>query len=583
MEQPRLPEKWNDWKILEKVGEGSYGTVYKAERRIGKESLFSAIKIIRIPKEDAEVREVLRILGKESVQTYYLDLVEDYIREIQAMERLQGITNIVSIQDYVVEELKDRIGWIVYIRMEFLTSFTEYLVTHQMEEPEVVKLGIDLCTALEFCEKTKIIHRDIKPENIFYSELGNFKLGDFGIARKMDRSLSVYSSKGTFSYMAPEVYRGEQYDQRADIYSLGLVMYRLLNANREPFLPKDRQMVYYKDREEALQRRMSGEAPDPPADCSAGLSRIILKTIAADPEERYSNADALKKELEQYQRKADTVISAQPAIKETAEVSEKKTDRKRMFFIVGIAALLLIGCLIFYLNKGNNATTEVDQEPVTEVIKKAAQMVQTEETDTEPIQAEELQTETVYTEPIQTESVHTETAHTETAYTETAQAETAQAETTQTETTQTEMAQTETVQTETTPNVSIQTEVMQTETKNFSEEESTEIDITDCAGFVIRPSGKIVRYYYKKKLIQLLVEEAGLQETDTVVLDLAKELKNQFVLEPRGNYQRGDVITMRYQPKDTYLDMLKEIDCAFKYRGKSKAYQGDQEDKEEAG
>ena len=97
----------------------------------------------------------------------------------------------------------------------------------KLTEEDVLRLGIDLCRALEYCQKQNIIHRDIKPENIFVSRFGEFKLGDFGIARNWDRGASGLSKKGTFSYMAPEMYKGEEYDSRADIYSLGIVLYKL--------------------------------------------------------------------------------------------------------------------------------------------------------------------------------------------------------------------------------------------------------------------------------------------------------------------------------------------------------------------
>ena len=94
--------------------------------------------------------------------------------------------------------------------MEYLTSFMDYCAEKQLTEKEVIKLGMDLSKALEYCRKLKIIHRDIKPENIFVSRFGDFKLGDFGIARELERTMSGFSKKGTYSYMAPEMYKGEK-------------------------------------------------------------------------------------------------------------------------------------------------------------------------------------------------------------------------------------------------------------------------------------------------------------------------------------------------------------------------------------
>ena len=88
-------------------------------------------------------------------------------------------------------------------------------------------MGVDICKALELYQKYNIIHRDIKPENIFVSDNGDFKLGDFGIARTIEKTMSDLSKKGTYNYMAPEVYQGGEYGFSVDLYSLGIVLYRI--------------------------------------------------------------------------------------------------------------------------------------------------------------------------------------------------------------------------------------------------------------------------------------------------------------------------------------------------------------------
>lgn len=111
------------------------------------------------------------------------------------------------------------------------------MTTYPPTEADVIRLGIDMCRALEVCAKENIIHRDIKPSNIFVSEHGDYKLGDFGVARHLEASCRELSKKGTYDYMAPEVYRDSVYDARADIFSLGIVLYKLMNNGRIPFLP----------------------------------------------------------------------------------------------------------------------------------------------------------------------------------------------------------------------------------------------------------------------------------------------------------------------------------------------------------
>ena len=104
-----------------------------------------------------------------------------------------------------------------------------------------MKLGIDLCRSLEYCGQLHIIHRDIKPENIFVSRFGDFKLGDFGIARELEKTMSTFQKGNLFLYGAGDV-QGEQYDSRVDIYALGLVLYKLMNHNRLPFLNLEKQL-----------------------------------------------------------------------------------------------------------------------------------------------------------------------------------------------------------------------------------------------------------------------------------------------------------------------------------------------------
>ena len=290
---------WPEWKLVEKIGEGSFGKVYKAKRTERGRSFYSAIKIISIPGSKGELDSVRSEMNNEqSTREYFRNLVEDCVQEIYTMEHFCGNSHVVSFEDFKVVEYLDEIGWDISIRMEYLTSFMDYCTGKELTEKEVIKLGCDLAMALIYCRKLNIIHRDVKPENIFVSRFGDFKLGDFGIAREQAHTMSNMSKKGTYSYMAPEIYKGEKYDSSIDIYSLGIVLYKLMNQNRLPFLSLDKQLITYRDKETALARRMAGEKMPVPVNASAAFSHIILKACAYEPGKRYRKPEDMLRDLE---------------------------------------------------------------------------------------------------------------------------------------------------------------------------------------------------------------------------------------------------------------------------------------------
>ena len=317
---------WPEWKIVEKIGEGSFGKVYKARRTEQGKTFYSAIKVITIPSNAGELSSVRsENPDEQSVKEYFYSLVEECIQEVNTMEYFRGNSHVVSVEDYKVMEYLDDIGWDIYIRMEYLTSFLDYCAGRALTEEDVIHLGIDLCKALEYCQCQNIIHRDIKPENIFVSRFGEFKLGDFGIARELDRTMSGLSKKGTFSYMAPEMYRGEAYDARVDIYSLGIVLYKLRNHNRLPFISLKKQLITYRDKEEALNRRMAGEKLPAPAEAGEAFAEVILKACAYDRHDRYESAEEFRMALEQilYPGQPEMQEIRKPAITPDFEGTEK--------------------------------------------------------------------------------------------------------------------------------------------------------------------------------------------------------------------------------------------------------------------
>ena len=292
---------FGEWRIKRFIGAGSYGRVFEIERRDEFDTVYTgALKAVTIPSSQGELDEILADgMDMNGASTYFRDYVKELNREIALMSKLKGHSNIVSYEDHKMFPHEDGVGWDILIRMELLTPITSYLKqNHTFTRREVIQLGMDLCKALEICQRYNIIHRDIKPANIFISETEDFKLGDFGVARIASASTGASTRAGTVNYMAPEVFRGEKYTSNVDIYSLGLVMYQLLNNNRMPLYPPYPQPITPSSRERAQAQRLSGAALPPPANAEGRLAEIVLKACAPDPAQRYDSPTMMRQALE---------------------------------------------------------------------------------------------------------------------------------------------------------------------------------------------------------------------------------------------------------------------------------------------
>lgn len=289
---------FGSWHIKEFIGRGSYGQVYKIEKEDISGSYTSAMKIISIIN-DPDAASFSGGMTQQNLDEYYSDLIKNIVKEFKMMEKLKGNTNVVCYEDHEIRKKPDGKGYDIFIRMEQLTPITKHFGSAFPGEDEVIKLGIDMCRALELCHKNNIIHRDVKPQNIFISQTGDYKLGDFGVARNFENTVGEFSAKGTFDYMAPEVQLRQPYGVGADIFSLGAVLYKLMNNGRIAFLPDYPDTVKSADYERALERRMNGEIPKKPVCASNAFANVIIKALSFDPAERYESAEQMRKALEQ--------------------------------------------------------------------------------------------------------------------------------------------------------------------------------------------------------------------------------------------------------------------------------------------
>ena len=285
------------WEVVRKIGEGSFGGVYEIHRtlpdgRVEK----AALKKLTVPKDNSEIRELYsQSFSKENITAHYKDQMRELVNEYTLTQELNGCRNVVACHDVQCVQHADGIGWDIYIRMELLKPL-KLVLSADYQEMAVLKLGLSLCNALLACQEHHIVHRDIKPENILVSDRGEFKLGDFGIA-KVSEKTATGTMTGTMGYMAPEVANRWHYGAQADIYSLGMVLYWMMNRRTLPFLPFPPTIPTAAQRQEAANRRFAGESFPPPINGSRELKAIVMKACAFSTDKRYQTVQELRRDL----------------------------------------------------------------------------------------------------------------------------------------------------------------------------------------------------------------------------------------------------------------------------------------------
>ncbi len=293
-------ELFSDWEIVgEPIGTGGFSKVYKIRKDdgVGGE-YFSALKVITIPASKDEYRLYVEDgYDDASIATIFKEQVTNIVSEFKMLSEFRGNTNIVSYEDHKVVPQPDGYSWHIFIRMELLTTLPAAYNKKPLTVKDAVKLGIDICNALILCERSNVIHRDIKPQNIFVNKYGDYKLGDFGIARTMDHTTRA-TKIGTPAYMAPEVFNGGTYNSNVDIYSLGMVLYWLLNERRLPFLPLPPVVPTDAQNNAAQNMRLRGTPLPEPKNGTPALKAAVLKACEFDPTKRFYTATAFKRALE---------------------------------------------------------------------------------------------------------------------------------------------------------------------------------------------------------------------------------------------------------------------------------------------
>lgn len=202
------------------------------------------------------------------------------LREIEAAKRLAKCPYIADVLGYCAR--KDKFDNAeIFILMERMKCCAEMT----LNEREILKMGADICRALEYIRRKGLVHGDVKPANIFLNSRGVWQLGDFGCVQLAGKSLRA----GSEAYRSPEVCHGGKCDIRSDIYSLGITLYKLLNGGRFPFCSGMLAQMEDSTVTSAIERRMKGECIPPIEGLSAEINEILLKMCEFEPLKRYQS------------------------------------------------------------------------------------------------------------------------------------------------------------------------------------------------------------------------------------------------------------------------------------------------------
>lgn len=321
-----------NYQIIEEIGRGGMGVVYKALQ----------ISLNRVV--------ALKVLPKQF--TADPEFLSRFRREARAAAGLNH-PNIIQIYEI------DQQSGVHYFVMEYIEGTNlKTLIESQGPLPlvQAVDIAWDSCKALDFAHERGVVHRDIKPHNILISQTGETKVFDFGIARAADSAglTTTGTSIGTPQYMSPEQARGEkEMDGRADLYSLGIVLYEML-VGRVPFEGSTAVGTMY---------RHVNEVPEPPSkhkpNVPEELDRIVMKVLEKEKEKRYQSGEEMIRDLRLAKEHLPLGVG-EPSGKE----APRRRRRRGVIAVIAAAFALLLGAAgVSYFGLMNRYDFVLETEP----------------------------------------------------------------------------------------------------------------------------------------------------------------------------------------------------------------------------
>ena len=335
------------YKIQEQIGKSYRSHVFKVEdiSTSSAKAESNVVKIITIPPTYARINAPLNSISPEELDNFYYVHAKDINNEIDCVKMLDMHENITTYKDVQVMQHTGRGVWDFFILMDNLSPLSNIGLACE-SQLEIIKIGVDICKALEACHINKIVHRDISPGNIFKTEIGPYQLGNFTLAKRIGDAQSVGEKLGALTYMAPEVSKGEPHGFSADMYSLGIILFQLLNDGNIPFFDDTDNI------QEAVNKRIAGEKLPMPKNAVDTLAEIILRACNYDPRDRYTTPTAMRKAFEALIQPIVEDMEAEytPPPIPISESQKKKPKKEllRHYIAIGIA-VGAVASIIFFI------------------------------------------------------------------------------------------------------------------------------------------------------------------------------------------------------------------------------------------
>jgi HEAT repeat protein/tRNA A-37 threonylcarbamoyl transferase component Bud32 len=260
------------YKFVQKIGKGAFGTVVLVEDTVVEERLILKFLNANVSSDE--------------------EMLKRFVHELRYSRRITH-KNVIRIYDFLY------VGGSYAISMEYFPSHTlgtEIANERPMPPKKAVGYGIDICIGMAVAHQQGIIHRDLKPANLLINDKGLLKIVDFGVAaaaKSGDTQLTKTGYViGSPKYMAPEQILGKKVDERADIYSLGVILYEMLSGN-PPYSRGDHMSVMYQHVQGKAQPLLEAN-PKVPRE----IAEVVTKTMQVDKQKRYASMDELRLALE---------------------------------------------------------------------------------------------------------------------------------------------------------------------------------------------------------------------------------------------------------------------------------------------